>query len=1151
VLLTWSASVFPQEKNGRPGPQQAVTLQLHQPIERETSGREKDTYQISLAEGRYVSLVLEGRSVDLLERVLDTRGNIKIQGEFNSGETQEQLGFVSEKTGVYRLEVSPAYPKAQTGKYRIRLASVRAATQEDLLVSKALELYSQSLELYRAWTYNQALAVGERALQIQRNALGDDHPEVARTLNLLGLISSGKGEYSTAQTLLQRALIIDEKAFGRRGLATAQVLDSLANNLSAQARYTDAENLAKEALTVREQSLGSDHLLVGASLGTLGDIYLAKTDYKTAGVFAARAQEVAAKSYGPDDPPYFDFVSRLGRVLTRQGNYPRAEQLILQALHAREALAGKDSLAFADSMADLGLLYLLERDNVRGDQTLREALALKEKILGPEHPQLAPILNNLGLIQYRRGDYATAESLHVRALAIREKVLGPTHPDVGRSLNNLGLVYWREGNYPEATKFYQRALEVEEKAYGPQSPTVAADLANLGIMAKETGHYDVAETYYLRALAIEEEMFGKQNPEVRVYVESLGILYRDEGDYNKAEPLFLRALAISEASLGKDNPDTARLLRNIRQLYSAKGDTQNALRYFQRIAAIDEANLPLNLAVGSERQKLAYFDSFSEELGILISFQVLQDPTGSDTRDLAASVLLQRKGRVLDASADNLGALRVRSSTEDRALLDQFKEVTSQLATLVLNGPQRTSPEDDQKAVQSLTDQRDRLEAELNRRSMGYYQVSSAVTLPAIQAAIPTNAALVEFSIYRPYEATRSFESGKSFGDPRYVAYVLTNHGDVRWRDLGEAKEIDALVTAFRHALQDPHRNDIKELSRSLDERVFRPLRPLLGAASHLLLSPDGQLDLVPFEALLDDRNRFLIEQYSVTYLSTGRDLLRLQVPRKSKSGPLLVADPSFGVPGAALIAEAKAHDERFAQTAAAGRSITVGDDLSKVYFAPLSGTAREARAIQSLFPEARVLSGPQATKAALKNINAPAILHIATHGFFLRDTGEASASSDAGASRGTNVSARMEDPLLRSGLALAGANSNKGTGDDGILTALEASNLNLWGTKLVTLSACDTGLGEVKNGEGVYGLRRAFFLAGTESLVMSLWPVGDYVTRELMTEYYAGLKKGLGRGEALRQAQLDMLKRGGRQHPFYWGSFIQAGEWANLDGQR
>jgi CHAT domain-containing protein len=124
-------------------------------------------------------------------------------------------------------------------------------------------------------------------------------------------------------------------------------------------------------------------------------------------------------------------------------------------------------------------------------------------------------------------------------------------------------------------------------------------------------------------------------------------------------------------------------------------------------------------------------------------------------------------------------------------------------------------------------------------------------------------------------------------------------------------------------------------------------------------------------------------------------------------------------------------------------------------------------------------------------------------------------------------------------------------TGDDGILTAMEAAGLNLWGTKLVTLSACDTGVGEVKNGEGVYGLRRAFVLAGAETLVMSLWPVSDRITRELMTRYYEGLKQGQGRGEALRQMQLDMLKQKERQHPFYWASFIQSGEWANLEGKR
>src|SRR5439155_8739081 len=170
------------------------------------------------------------------------------------------------------------------------------------------------------------------------------------------------------------------------------------------------------------------------------------------------------------------------------------------------------------------------------------------------------------------------------------------------------------------------------------------------------------------------------------------------------------------------------------------------------------------------------------------------------------------------------------------------------------------------------------------------------------------------------------------------------------------------------------------------------------------------------------------------------------------------------------------------------------------------------------------VLTGTNASKAALKQTNAPDILHIATHGFFLADAPEHSSAGKG--TRAINAKAKIENPLLRSGLALAGANLSKDSADNGILTALEASSLNLWGTKLVTLSACDTGVGEVKNGEGVYGLRRAFTLAGTETLVMSLWPVSDYVTRELMTAYYKGLKQGQGRGEALRQVQLSMLAR-------------------------
>jgi CHAT domain-containing protein len=373
---------------------------------------------------------------------------------------------------------------------------------------------------------------------------------------------------------------------------------------------------------------------------------------------------------------------------------------------------------------------------------------------------------------------------------------------------------------------------------------------------------------------------------------------------------------------------------------------------------------------------------------------------------------------------------------------------------------------------------------------------------------------------------------------------VLRRNGETRSRDLGDARAIDDAVGGLRQALRDPRRRDVQQLARAVDEAVMQPLRPLVGDATQLLVSPDGELNLIPFEALLDEQGRYLIERYAVTYLSSGRDLPRLQVVRESKSPPLVIANPLFGEPTAPLLASADIGVKRPA-TNRASRSVTVARDMSGVYFAPLGGAAQEASSIHMLFPEAAVLTGRQATKAALKSAAAPRLLHIATHGFFLEDIDVASKES-GGAVRGA-AGVRSANPLLRSGLALAGANLRDRGDDEGILTALEASGLNLWGTKLVTLSACDTGLGEVKNGEGVYGLRRALVLAGAETLVMSLWPVSDYVTREMMSEYYKGLRQGLGRGDALRQVKFAMLKRKDRQHPFYWASFIQSGEWTPL----
>ena len=400
------------------------------------------------------------------------------------------------------------------------------------------------------------------------------------------------------------------------------------------------------------------------------------------------------------------------------------------------------------------------------------------------------------------------------------------------------------------------------------------------------------------------------------------------------------------------------------------------------------------------------------------------------------------------------------------------------------------------------------LEAELTAHAAARRE-AVPVTLGAVQAEIPEDAALIEFAVFLPTDV-RPRREPRVVGPPRYAAYVMRRHGAPHGFDLGPAAPIDSAIASMRDAVRDPRREDARCIARDVDERVMRPLRAAIAGATRLIVAPDGELSLVPFEAMVDEQRRFLVERYTVSYVTSGRDLLRMRLARPSRGGPVVFADPFFGEPSA--------------RAGGAGPF-----DPAAMYFAPLPATAGEARAIKALFPDATIFSGPRATKAALQSLVAPRMLHIAAHGFFL----------DA-------VRALPLNPLLRSGVALAGANL-PGAHDAAILTALDASGLDLRGTKLVTLSACDTGIGVVRKGEGVYGLRRAFAEAGAETLVMTLWPVADATARETMVAYYTELRTGVGRGDALRRSKLALLARPGRTHPYYWAAFIQSGEWTTI----
>lgn len=823
------------------------------------------------------------------------------------------------------------------------------------------------------------------------------------------------------------------------------------------------------------------------------------------------------------------------------GKFSESRPLLIRSLEIRERVLGSEHLEVAYTLEQLANSYMVAGDYASAEPLLERVLRIKEKTLGPEHPVVAETLNGFGAFYKRRGDHFKAEELFRKSLGIFEKTHQVETITVADTLSNLGDIAYARNDYEKAEDYYQRSLAIREKLFGPDHFHLATLFASIGRVAYDLGDYARADAMFQRSLTLNEKSFGKDHLQITSSLNDLAMLYCTTSDYARAEALYERAQSIYER-IGASDANVQNTLFGLSRLYASQGRMSEAIEFQAQANEIEERHVELNLAVGSERERLSFLATLSSRSSRSISLHTSLAPGDPDARELAVTNILRRKGRVQDAMAASLAGLRRRFAPEDQALFDELNNTTSQLARLILSGPQKTSLAEHQSQVKTLEDQRAKLESEISRRSAGFYEKTQPVTLAAVQAAIPSGTALIEFAIYRPFEP-KAPDNLTAYGEPRYVAYIVRPQGDVQWKELGEAKAINHAVDALRAAMRDPLRRDVRDLSRSLDEKLMQPIRPLTGDATQLLVSPDGALNLIPFGALIDEQGSYLIRRYSFTYLTSGRDLLRMHLARASKSGPVVVANPSFGEPAMEMASAARrpaAHR--------GSRSVTAANSLSQVYFAALGGTTQEALTIQTLFPETTLLMGASATEPAINRVVAPRILHIATHGFFLQDGGGSGSANAQLASRGVGTNAEVENPLLRSGLALAGANLRNRQSDDGLLTALEASGLNLWGTKLVVLSACDTGLGEVRNGEGVYGLRRAFVLAGAESLVMSLWPVSDYSTRNLMISYYKNLKLGLGRNSALRQVQLKLLKRNPRLHPFYWANFIQSGDWATLD---
>ncbi|MFN4270771.1 MAG: CHAT domain-containing tetratricopeptide repeat protein [Thermosynechococcus sp.] len=795
--------------------------------------------------------------------------------------------------------------------------------------------------------------------------------------------------------------------------------------------------------------------------------------------------------------------------LRQEGNVQAAIPLAERFVTLVENTLGNNHPLLAAALNELGRLQVEQGNYAAALPLYQRALAIYERTGGSDQPEVSATLNNLANLYRAQGNYDAALPVFERALAIAEKTLGSNHPETAIILNNIALLYTEQKNAAAALPLYQRALRIFEQTLGEKSPYVATTLNNLAGLYRAQKDYAAALPLYHRALQIREQTLPADHPDIAASLNNLATLYFDQRNYAAALPLYERTLAIARSRLGEHHPNTAATLSNLAAVYWQQANLPQTLALLKRVEEIEEQNLSQNLIVGSEEYKRNYLGTFQDTTNAILTLHLQSLPQQAQATALALTTILRRKGRLLDFLSQNQARLRQQLAAADHAKLQELIALRTRIAKLVFASAEPAAFFQ----VQHLQAKANQLEAELSLSSASFRELTQPVTLAAVQRAIPANAALIEFIRYRPYDLGR-----QRFGEPRYGVYVLRATGQPLGKDLGSATEIDAQVRQTRLRLADPRlpKVEVQRAAQVLAERVITPIRPWIGNATHLLIAPDGELNTIPFQALVDSQGRYLVESYMITVLTSGRELLRLQYRPATANPPLIIADPSF--------------DRSFGNSSSSSATVR-SLDLRDLSFPPLLGTAEEAQALWALLPQAQVLIQAAATEAAVKAANSPKILHLATHGFFLANSEDKSL---------------LENPLLRSGLALAGFNQRQSGSDvdDGVLTALEVTGINLSGTELVVLSACDTGRGDVVNGEGVYGLRRAFTLAGARSQVSTLWKVDDQVTRDMMVAFYQNLRRGMGRTEALRQVQLQRLKD---ESPYYWAAFVSIGDWSPL----
>jgi CHAT domain-containing protein/Tfp pilus assembly protein PilF len=829
---------------------------------------------------------------------------------------------------------------------------------------------------------------------------------------------------------------------------------------------------------------------------------------------------------------------------------PEGEEIGLRVIAIKQQLLGAEHPQVAVSMRLFANLLSTKADYERARPFYERAIAIYEKTPGADPRREAYAYTDFGEMLTKSGDFAGARSMLERALTIQERYFAPDNLNTAGALVTYAVLLREMGDYSKSRDCFQRASNIYDKRLGPGHVMSVESLSEFGALLNRMGRAGEAKPLLETALAIAEKTYGPTHIDLAFVLNNLAAASASLGETTRARGLYERAIAIATPVYGTNHPDVARILAGYAALLLRLGENRLALDAALRTEQIGRDHLTATIRTLPERQALRYAATRATAIDVLLRIAA-HDPS---SRRSVFDALVRSRALVFDEMAARHRVMAQSNDPEIAHLWESLAAARERLSRLVVQGPGTFQGNRYAAALDHARATKEKAERSLAERSASFRRelVQREAGGREVAAALMPGDALVSFVRYG--------------SDPNYIAFVQrAGEENPAVVPLGPAHRIEALVGALRRDIQAeaeaPGRARVLSESRyrntgeALRQRLWDPLVPALGNARRVFITPDHEINLIDFAALPARQGGYLAEHGPLLhYLSAERDLIAPPATAPG-SGLLAIGAPAFdrSPRGPQLVSRAGAAPVFRGSRAACSQ-------FQALRFDPLPGSSREVRDIGAVWNKSDsgdVLerTGDAASESEFRQ-NAPGrrVVHIATHGFFMDEH----CPSAAGAG---------ENPLLLSGIALAGANRRSSAspetsaGDhspllsfspsspDGIVTAEEIAAMDLGGVEWAVLSACETGLGKLLPGEGVFGLRRAFQVAGARTVIMSLWPVDDVSTERWMTALYRKrFASRLGTAESVRSASREILAqrraRGLSTHPFYWAGFIAVGDW-------